>query len=190
MQRRRSSKQDKKDEPIESKVAINSALRKKNEEEIAQSELKIANKKARLAKYGVKFESAGHLETINSKSSYQEMILSTPIPDVPVTTSSSSSSNSNLLYGGQFVPANSSNVVEDLTDDSAEREKRLSELPTASGRKAEHLAAVEAAVDSSEGSDDEDFTVKKRKMTISKRTNTTKQMSLKLTGDKYESYYY
>lgn len=169
-----------------SKEAIASALRKRSEEEIAESEKKIAEKKVRLAKYGVKFESAGHLATIQHKemSSYQSSILNaTPSNSDSVTSSISS----NSLYG-RFVSASKSQKEEPTVEDTEKREKRLSELPQASGRMAEQLAAAEKNASSDE---EEDFT-KRSKIIKKKETKkgiTTKQMTLKLT-DKYESYYY
>ena len=186
---------------IESREAITAALRKRSSEDIAESERKIAAKKGRLAKYGVKFQSAGHLATIGSEemSSYQSGILGktlTPSTMSSVTTATSSSG----LYAGRFVSAGEmKEVKEEEKEEEKEREKRLSELPQASGRKAElHMAAAEKEEEEEkEESDDEDFTSHARKRILKgreeqekkKKTTQSKQMTLKLT-DKYESYYY
>jgi hypothetical protein len=174
----------------ESHVAIASALRKRAAEEIVESEKKIADKKARLAKYGVKFQSAGVLATISDKdrpsmSSYQSTILNA----TPVDKTDSNES-SKAIYEGRFVMASSDKKIQEDEENEELRQKRLSDLPQASGRKAEHLAAVKAAFEDS-GDEDEDFTTKKTLSHLNvKKPTTTKQMSLKLTGNKYESYYY
>ena len=197
--------------PIEaSNAAITSALRKRSSEEIMESEKKIAEKKARLEKYGVKFQSAGHLATINEKessplSSYQASLFDVKdnLKDIKDGTDthhrdSSNSNNTNSLYGGRFV--SSLNDKERLTDKEKdkERDKRLSSLPQAKGRKSEQLAAVKAATTKKEeeedGSDnDEGFVFGKRKIESSfgkpKVKLPVKQMSLKLSN-KYESYYH
>ncbi|XP_019851233.1 PREDICTED: DNA ligase 1-like isoform X2 [Amphimedon queenslandica] len=188
---------------IESREAIVSALRKRKSEEIAESERKIAEKKGRLAKYGVKFQSAGHLATIGSEemSSYQSNILSTSLQ--PSTTSlESTATSSSGLYAGRFVSAGE---MKEIKEGEEEREKRLSELPQASGRKAElHMAAAkkeekeEREEESDDDDEEEDFTLCARKRILrdkeekEKKNNQkkqSKQMTLKLT-DKYESYYY
>lgn len=165
----------------ESRKAIASALRKRSGEEIAESAKKIAEKKVRLAKYGVKFQSAGHLATIEDISSYQSSILNAKCHSNP--TSSSSTATSTGLYG-RFVSAGK--IMEEEID-VEKREQRLSELPQASGRIAEQMEAAEKE----DGSDDEDFTAQSRiiQRNETKKTVTTKKMTLKLT-DKYESYYY
>ena len=185
---------------VESREAITAALRKRSSEDIAESERKIAEKKGRLAKYGVKFQSAGHLATIGSEemSSYQSGILGktlTPSTTSSVTTATSSSG----LYAGRFVSAGEMKEVKEAKEEEEEREKRLSELPQASGRKAElHMVAAEKEEEEEkEESDDEDFTSHARKRILKgreeqekkKKTTQSKQMTLKLT-DKYESYYY
>lgn len=185
---------------MESREAITAALRKRSSEDIAESERKIAEKKGRLAKYGVKFQSAGHLATIGSEemSSYQSGILGktlTPSTTLSVTTATSSSG----LYAGRFVSAGEMKEVKEAKEEEEEREKRLSELPQASGRKAElHMVAAEKEEEEEkEESDDEDFTSHARKRILKgreeqekkKKTTQSKQMTLKLT-DKYESYYY
>lgn len=189
---------------IESREAIVSALRKRKSEEIAESERKIAEKKGRLAKYGVKFQSAGHLATIGSEemSSYQSNILSTSLQPFTTSSESTATSSSSGLYAGRFVSAGEMKEIKEGED---EREKRLSELPQASGRKAElHMAAAkkeekeEKEGESDDDDDDEDFTLCARKRILrdkeekEKKNNQkkqSKQMTLKLT-DKYESYYY
>ena len=187
---------------IESREAIVSALRKRKSEEIAESERKIAEKKGRLAKYGVKFQSAGHLATIGDEemSSYQSNILNTSLH--PSTTSSGSTvTSSSGLYAGRFVSAGE---MKEIREGEEEREKRLSELPQASGRKAElHMAAAKKEEKGeregeSDDDDDEDFTLCARKRILrdkeekekkNSQKKQSKQMTLKLT-DKYESYYY
>lgn len=186
-----------------STVAIATALRKRSSQEIAESEKKIAEKKARLAKYGVKFQSAGHLATIGSNkpsslSSYQSSLLNSVSDQGPVSMTTSSTITTNDLYSGKFVSSGSrENAME---ENDKERDERLSKLPQASGRKADQLAAVEAATQEDEDSD-EDFTLKKRTSLSGSSTGRqvsrggssgagpAKQMTLKLT-DRYESYYY
>ena len=187
-----------------STAAIATALRKRSSEEIAKSEKKIAEKKARLAKYGVKFQSAGHLATISSSepsslSSYQSSILNSVSDQGPVSMTTSSSTTTNNLYSGKFVSAGSGENMKEEND--KERDERLSKLPQASGRKADHLAAVEAATQQDDEDSDEDFTLKKRTSLSGSSTGRqvsrggssgagpVKQMTLKLT-DRYESYYY
>lgn len=185
---------------VESREAITAALRKRSSEDIAESERKIAEKKGRLAKYGVKFQSAGHLATIGSEemSSYQSGILGKTL--TPSTTSSvTTATSSGGLYAGRFVSAGEMKEVKEAKEEEEEREKRLSELPQASGRKAElHMVAAEKEEEEEkEESDDEDFTSHARKRILKgreeqekkKKTTQSKQMTLKLT-DKYESYYY
>ena len=204
-----------------SNAAITSALRKRSSEEIVESEKKIADKKARLEKYGVKFQSAGHLATINensqdsSLSSYQSILFSSEeSSNDPHSTDNSSrtlnnSSNSieltssNQLYGGRFVSSSSSVNCSTSKEEETERDKRLSSLPQAKGRKSEHLAAVEAAGGrggggeregggEEDGSDEEDFVFGRKKFLQIGKPKVklpVKQMSLKLS-DKYESYYH
>ena len=189
-----------------SNAAITSALRKRSGVEIMESEKKIADKKARLEKFGVKFQAAGHLATIdnNELSSYQtklldssKMIEQTTERDVTGTTTREHS-----LYAGRFVLAGEDNNTEQSTDDTGkeERDKRLSSLPQAKGRHSEKLAAVEATTrphfDDDSSEDDESgfgFGGKRRLgQQLGGRQKVklpVKQMSLKLSN-KFESYYH
>lgn len=104
----------------------------------------------------------------------------------------------NDLYSSKFVSSGSGEITKE--ENNKERDERLSKLPQASGRKADQLAAVEAATQQDEDSD-EDFTLKKRTSLSGSSTGRqvsragssgagpAKQMTLKLT-DRYESYYY
>ena len=181
-----------------STAAINSALRKRSGEEIVESEKKIAEKKARLEKYGVKFQSAGHLATINESedsklSSYQTIIFNASNSEKEECDNGSmvfKDSKSQGLYGGRFVSSSNkeaNKVAENEKEKEEERDKRLSLLPLAKGRKAEQSASIEA-----EDSDDEDFVFGHRKVIQSEKPKVkmpVKQMALKLTA-KYESYYH
>ena len=185
-----------------SSAAITSALRKRSGEEIQLSEKKIAEKKARLAKYGVKFQSAGHLATINdqsddSLSSYQSNIFSTNLKnDTGPSGDKITKGPSNKIYLGHFVSASVVSKETEVKKDNEEREKRLQELPHATGRKAEQLTALEATKNDSNSDDDEDFTMGYKRTIPSQSLQKVvtaklpvKQLTLKLT-DKYESYYH
>ena len=190
-----------------SNAAITSALRKRSGVEIMESERKIADKKARLEKFGVKFQAAGHLATIdnNDLSSYQtklldssEMVGQTTGRDVTCTVTREHS-----LYAGRFVLAGEDSNTEQSTDDTGkeERDKRLSSLPQAKGRHSEKLAAVAATTrphSDDDSSDDEGgggfgFGGKRRLgQQLEGRQKVklpVKQMSLKLSN-KFESYYH
>lgn len=194
-----------------SNAAILAALRKRSNEEIVESERKIAEKKARLDKYGVKFQSAGHLATINDElSSYQMMVLTGSGQDTVKKQETKNDSRSNstaaMLYQGRFVSSSEGQSSNKQSNDEheIERNKRLSTLPLAKGRKAEKLTAIEQATasDSKEGvlnrdeddndeGDDDGFTFGRHKLLpVGKpKKLPVKQMSLKLS-DKYESYYH
>lgn len=151
----------------------------------------------------MKFQSAGHLATISSSkpsslSSYQSSILNSVSDQGPVSMTTGGTTTTNDLYSGKFVSSGSGEITKE--ENNKERDERLSKLPQASGRKADQLAAVEAATQQDEDSD-EDFTLKKRTSLSGSSTGRqvsragssgagpAKQMTLKLT-DRYESYYY
>ena len=201
--------------------------------EPSESEVKIAEKKARLAKYGVKFQSAGHLATIKDGSeaqdsaltSYQALVLnSTPsasTKDKPAPSSSSSSSSSHP-YSRHFVAATHSDT--DSARESVEMEEKKKELSEqlrvvgATKRKLERLEQVTAAKEEEEeekeekgdeardSGGEEDFTAATRTSRTepvarpppapsSGRGRRAGMMmggkfSIKLTGERYESFYY
>lgn len=195
-----------------SNAAILAALRKRSNEEIVESEKKIAEKKARLEKYGVKFQSAGHLATINDNesdlSSYQTMILSGSERELTVeqqeTKKDRTSNIAGAMYAGRFVSSGQSSGNEHSTNEQA-RNKRLLALPHAKGRKTEQLTAIEQTTctpsNSKEGvvnedkdhgdTEDDGFVFGRQKvLPFSKpKKLPVKQMSLKLSN-KYESYYH
>ena len=171
---------------------------------LSDSEKKIADKKARLAKYGVQFQSAGHLATIQtsstpSLSSYQAVLLaSAPCSkDNPVPATMESLNDSAGHYRNHFVLAGSM-ANDKLPVDSKELESKVKEqLPNAAGRLKRCSEAAAAAAAEHDSDDEEDFTTRSHlPLTPSARGrgrgsvgSKIPKFSLKLTKH-YDSYYY
>ena len=213
---------------------ISAPQQQKRTAEPSESEVKIAEKKARLAKYGVKFQSAGHLATIKDEgetpgglTSYQALVLNSTLPapskDKPQSSSSSSSSSSSHPYSRHFVAATHSDTDSPQhSTDMEEKKKELTEqlkVVGATKRKLERLEQVTAAKEEKEeekekekeeardSGGEEDFTTStktsecapataKRHAASSSGVSKKPAMmmggkfTIKLTGERYESFYY
>ena len=186
----------------ESETEVQSRISKKHKQP-SESEVKIAEKKARLAKYGVKFESAGHLASITDEpvglTSYQALLLNADVPESTKPQPSSSSS----LYSGRFVSAtmpDNDYSKEDDDEDFTEKRKELSEhlkVVGATKRKLERLEKDTEEAEEGSSSKDEEATEEKRTLPSSGTAGKKPAMSLgggkfkiKLAGKRYESFYY
>ena len=199
----------------ESESDVQSRIRKRHKQP-TESEVKIAEKKARLAKYGVKFESAGHLASIRDEpehgglTSYQALLLNSSALESSKTQSNTTSSSN--IYSGRFVSATmpdndySKEEDKDLTDKRKELSEHL-KVVGATKRKLERLEKdTEEAEELKGGEDSSSKNEEVSKVVEEKRTlpssaagNAGKKptMSLgggkfkiKLAGKRYESFYY
>lgn len=191
----------------ESEAEVQSRISKKHKQP-SESEVKIAEKKARLAKYGVKFESAGHLASIKDEpvglTSYQALLLNSSVPESSKAQPSASTSSSLSLYSGRFVSAtipDNDYSKEDDDKDFTEKRKELSEhlkVVGATKRKLEKLEKdTEEAEEEDSSSKDKEVTEEKRTLPSSSTAGKKPAMSLgggkfkiKLAGKRYESFYY
>lgn len=176
------------------------AGKKRTSSKLSDSEKKIADKKARLAKYGVQFQSAGHLASIQTSSapplsSYQAVILANaPRPeDRLVPTGMEPSDDAAGNYRRHFVLAGSS-AGEKMPVDAKELETKVKEtLPNAAGRLKRCSEAAAAA--SHDSDDEEDFTTSRHHPLVQSSRGRAQgagkltKFSVKLTKH-YDSYYY